>query len=203
MNERPGPKFLPGDPPPSEDVARMIRVDQAGEYGAVRIYAGQEAVLGRRAVGPVIREMAEQEARHLARFNDVVNERHVRPTVLTPVWHVMGYALGFGTAGRAGQQRPVRRGREQAPSRIVEPALVRDAPVPGDLLLAAALVVATAQQRRRCRRQGNRDTHVGYSRSTLRRSREAREQDDGCEEGDRKEAPHHEVTAHFDHVHEL
>ena len=98
MNERPGPKYLPGDPSPPEDVARMVRVDQAGEYGAVRIYAGQEAVLGRRAVGPVIREMAEQEARHLDRFNDMVNERRVRPTVLSPIWHVMGYALGFGTA---------------------------------------------------------------------------------------------------------
>jgi ubiquinone biosynthesis monooxygenase Coq7 len=98
MTARPGPKFLPGDPSPPDDVARMIRVDQAGEYGAVRIYAGQEAVLGRRAVGPVIREMAEQEARHLALFSDVANQRRVRPTVLSPVWHVMGYALGFGTA---------------------------------------------------------------------------------------------------------
>lgn len=98
MTDRPGPRYLPGDPPPPEDVARMIRVDQAGEYGAVRIYAGQQAVLGRGAVGPVIREMAEQEARHLARFNDLAVERGVRPTVLSPVWHVLGYALGFGTA---------------------------------------------------------------------------------------------------------
>ena len=94
----PGPKYLPGDPPPPDEVARMIRVDQAGEYGAVRIYAGQQAILGRRAVGPVIREMAEQEARHLDRFNDLVNRRGVRPTALSPVWHVLGYALGFGTA---------------------------------------------------------------------------------------------------------
>jgi len=93
-----GPKYLPGDPPPSDDVARMIRVDQAGEYGAVRIYAGQQAVLGRSRTGPVIREMAEQEARHLDRFNDLVGRRGVRPTVLSPVWHVLGYALGFGTA---------------------------------------------------------------------------------------------------------
>jgi len=98
MTQTSGPRYLPGDPPPAEDVARMIRVDQAGEYGAVRIYAGQQAVLGRRAVGPVIREMADQEARHLAKFNAVVNARGVRPTVLSPVWHVLGYALGFGTA---------------------------------------------------------------------------------------------------------
>jgi ubiquinone biosynthesis monooxygenase Coq7 len=94
----PGPKYLPGDPLPLEEVARMIRVDQAGEYGAVRIYAGQQAVLGRRAVGPVIREMAEQEARHLDQFNALVSRRGVRPTALSPIWHVLGYALGFGTA---------------------------------------------------------------------------------------------------------
>ena len=40
-----GENRLPGDPTPGEAVERMIRVDHAGEYGAVRIYAGQRAVL--------------------------------------------------------------------------------------------------------------------------------------------------------------
>ena len=40
-------RFLPGDPTPEERVARMIRVDHAGEYGAARIYSGQLAILGR------------------------------------------------------------------------------------------------------------------------------------------------------------
>lgn len=93
-----GPLYLPGDPPPDEDVARMIRVDHAGEYGAVRIYAGQLAVLGKRPAGKVIREMAKQEARHLERFEEILPARRVRPTVLTPVWHGAGYALGFVTA---------------------------------------------------------------------------------------------------------
>lgn len=78
---------------------RMIRVDQAGEYGAVRIYAGQMAVMGNRAPhsGEVV-HMAEQEDVHYARFNELVAERGVRPTLLQPVWSVAGFALGAATA---------------------------------------------------------------------------------------------------------
>ncbi|WP_374445517.1 demethoxyubiquinone hydroxylase family protein [Stella sp.] len=89
---------LPGDPRPAAQVARMIRVDHAGEYGAKRIYEGQLAVLGRGPSGPTIRHMADQEARHLAAFERLVVERRVRPTALLPVWHVAGYALGAATA---------------------------------------------------------------------------------------------------------
>ena len=89
---------LPGDPSADAMVERIIRVDQAGEYGAVRIYDGQLAVLGKTKVGPVIRKMAETEHRHLATFNDLVAERRVRPTVLMPLWHLAGFALGAGTA---------------------------------------------------------------------------------------------------------
>jgi ubiquinone biosynthesis monooxygenase Coq7 len=89
---------LPGDPDPETLVERMIRVDQAGEYGAARIYAGQLAVLGRRPVGDTIRHMAEQEQRHLAEFDELVAERRVRPTVLSPVWHAAGFALGAASA---------------------------------------------------------------------------------------------------------
>jgi ubiquinone biosynthesis monooxygenase Coq7 len=77
----------------------MIRVDQAGEYGATRIYAGQLAVMGNR--GPhsaEIRAMAEQEAGHLARFDALVARRGTRPTALQPVWSAAGYALGAATA---------------------------------------------------------------------------------------------------------
>lgn len=81
------------------DTKRMIRVDQAGEYGATRIYAGQLAVLGER--GPhatEIRAMAAQEDDHLARFNAMLAERGVRPTALQPFWSVAGFALGAATA---------------------------------------------------------------------------------------------------------
>ncbi|QDK34396.1 MULTISPECIES: demethoxyubiquinone hydroxylase family protein [Sphingomonadaceae] len=78
---------------------RMIRVDHAGEYGAVRIYAGQMAVMGARAPHSTeIAGMAEQEAEHKARFDRLIAERGVRPTLLQPVWSVAGFALGAATA---------------------------------------------------------------------------------------------------------
>lgn len=82
-----------------QELHRMIRVDQAGEFGATRIYAGQLAVMGDR--GPhsaEIRHMAEQEEGHRARFDALMAERGVRPTALHPFWSAAGYALGAGTA---------------------------------------------------------------------------------------------------------
>ena len=93
-----GPPRLPGDPPRAEMIARMIRVDHAGEYGAARIYDGQLAVLGRSPAAPAIRRMAEQEKRHLAAFDKLVAARRVRPTMLSPLWHAAGFALGAATA---------------------------------------------------------------------------------------------------------
>ena len=86
--------------PPSQRARHaMIRVDQAGEYGAKRIYAGQLAILGQTAPGAkAIAHMAAQEERHLAFFNDMVASRGVRPTALQPLWNVAGYALGAVTA---------------------------------------------------------------------------------------------------------
>ena len=92
------PDRLPGELSVEAEAARMIRVDQAGEFGATRIYAGQLAVLEGRSSGDVIAHMAEQERGHLDKFNALLNERRVRPTALAPVWHVAGYALGAATA---------------------------------------------------------------------------------------------------------
>lgn len=79
--------------------ARMLRVDQAGEYGATRIYAGQLAVLGDRTpISGEVRHMAEQEAEHRAKFDALLAERGVRPTALQPFWDVAGFALGAATA---------------------------------------------------------------------------------------------------------
>ena len=78
---------------------RMLRVDQAGEYGATRIYAGQLAVMGDRApLAGEIRHMAEQEAEHNAKFDALMAARGVRPTALQPLWNVAGFALGAATA---------------------------------------------------------------------------------------------------------
>ena len=77
----------------------MIRVDQAGEYGATRIYAGQLAVMGDRT--PAARKiagMAGQEERHRAFFDAMMARRGVRPTLLQPFWNVAGFALGAVTA---------------------------------------------------------------------------------------------------------
>ncbi|NXJ77065.1 COQ7 protein, partial [Trogon melanurus] len=79
-------------------VERIIRVDQAGEFGANRIYAGQVAVLGRSSVGPLIRQMWNQEKDHLKKFNELMIAYRVRPTVLLPLWNVAGFLLGAGSA---------------------------------------------------------------------------------------------------------
>ncbi len=98
MKNQTPPHRMPGDPSKPEMLERMIRVDHAGEYGAVRIYEGQLAVLGAAASRPDIEHMAEQERVHLAKFDDLIRERQVRPTALMPLWHVAGFALGAGTA---------------------------------------------------------------------------------------------------------
>ncbi|WP_028640726.1 demethoxyubiquinone hydroxylase family protein [Novosphingobium acidiphilum] len=77
----------------------MVRVDQAGEFGATRIYAGQLAVMGDRAPQSAeILHMAQQEEAHRARFDAMIVERGVRPTLLHPVWSAAGFALGAATA---------------------------------------------------------------------------------------------------------
>lgn len=85
-----------------KDVAAMIRVDHAGEFGALRIYEGQLAVLSRlpgaREDATAIAHMAAQEKKHFDIFSEMVKARRVRPTALEPVWHVAGYALGAATA---------------------------------------------------------------------------------------------------------
>ncbi|MDH3597215.1 MAG: demethoxyubiquinone hydroxylase family protein [Rhodospirillales bacterium] len=97
-HEPTGEPRLPGDPDREDLVARMIRVDQAGEYGARRIYEGQLAVLGDRPSGKVVRHMYEEELLHLETFDALVADRRVRPSLLQPFWHVAGFALGAATA---------------------------------------------------------------------------------------------------------
>ena len=95
---RTGDPRLPGDLGPEALLERLIRVDHAGEYGARRIYEGQLAVLGASPSAPTLRHMHEQELRHLKAFEELMVERRVRPTLLQPLWHVAGFALGAGTA---------------------------------------------------------------------------------------------------------
>src|SRR4051812_27396212 len=74
-----GSMTRPNEPRP--DTESMLRVNQAGEYGATRIYAGQLAVLRKDSpAAHAISGMARQEERHLERFNTLMAERRVRPT---------------------------------------------------------------------------------------------------------------------------
>jgi len=80
----------------------ILRVDHAGEYGAVAIYKGQLAVFERqhgkeRIVGQ-LKEMAAQEQEHLDAFDRMLSAGSVRPTAMSPVWNAAGFALGVGTA---------------------------------------------------------------------------------------------------------
>ena len=89
--------WRPGEKRPDRE--SMLRVNQAGEYGATRIYAGQLAVLGRSSTAAhQIARMAAQEQRHLERFDRMMAERRVRPTALQPLWSIAGFALGAATA---------------------------------------------------------------------------------------------------------
>lgn len=89
----------PGRRVSDKDRAAMLRVDQAGEFGATRIYAGQLAVMGdRHPYGRVIAGMAAQEERHREAFDAMIARRGGRPTLLAPFWNVAGFALGAVTA---------------------------------------------------------------------------------------------------------
>jgi len=91
---RPGPR--------DSRLAEMLRVDHAGEFGAVEIYRGQRAVFGRlpgkAALAATLKDMEEGEAEHLTTFNRLLAEHQVRPTLLSPVWRLAGFGLGAATA---------------------------------------------------------------------------------------------------------
>jgi ubiquinone biosynthesis monooxygenase Coq7 len=83
-------------------LAEILRVDQAGELAAVHIYRGQAAVMraapGRERIADQLKEMEGHEEVHLSRFNELLSERGVRPTLMSPIWRAAAFALGAGTA---------------------------------------------------------------------------------------------------------
>lgn len=101
MTEKPIPP-RPGVGAVSARLAEILRVDHAGELGAVHIYRGQRAVLGaskgHERIAGQLEEMEGHEAVHLARFDQLLNEHQVRPTVMTPLWRAAAFTLGAGTA---------------------------------------------------------------------------------------------------------
>lgn len=101
MRERQPPR-APGDSGRARRVAEMIRVDHAGEHGAVAIYRGQSAIFGRRPstrrIARQTEAMAAEEQAHLDAFDALIVSRKVRPTALMPLWSAAGFALGAATA---------------------------------------------------------------------------------------------------------
>merc|ERR1712212_616569 len=73
---------------------KIIRVDHAGEMGASFIYQGQMAVLKNTKSRELIQEMWDHEKAHLAKFEELLLEYQVRPTVLIPVWKLAGCTVG-------------------------------------------------------------------------------------------------------------
>jgi len=101
MSDKPTPP-RPGQGALAARLAEILRVDHAGELGAVAIYRGQRAVLGeargRERICGQLAELEAHEAEHLARFDQLLTERRVRPTALAPLWRLAGFAVGAGTA---------------------------------------------------------------------------------------------------------
>ncbi len=93
-------RLFPG--PRAQRTAEMIRVDHAGEHGAVQIYRGQRAVFENRPaherIAELLKEMEDGEAHHLDTFNRIATDRGVRPTLFSPLWSAAGFGLGAVTA---------------------------------------------------------------------------------------------------------
>ena len=101
MSNRPLPP-RPGVGAAKARLDEMLRVDHAGEVAAGAIYRGQRAVLrASRTAGRALAEIADMEAQeqeHLARFDAILIERRVRPSLLAPLWRAAGFGLGAATA---------------------------------------------------------------------------------------------------------
>ena len=80
----------------------IIRVDHAGERGAIKIYEGQllalKTIKQDSSLKDLIEEMKEHEQEHLDYFEKEIQKRRIKPTYFLPLWDVMGVALGFSTA---------------------------------------------------------------------------------------------------------
>merc|ERR1712211_220829 len=122
---------------------KIIRVDHAGEMGASFIYQGQMAVLKNTKSRDLIQEMWDHEKAHLAKFEELLVEYQVRPTVLIPVWklgvHLGGRLLFAGDEAlrrpgdRDGGEQPQAgrepdRGDQEVPRRRAEPPRHRACP---------------------------------------------------------------------------
>ena len=79
----------------------IIRVDHAGERGAIKIYEGQLLALNTfkkdEKLKKLIEEMKEHEKEHFNYFDKEIQKRNIKPTIFLPLWDLLGVTLGFGT----------------------------------------------------------------------------------------------------------
>ena len=79
----------------------FIRVDNAGERGAIKIYEGQllalSTIVKNNDLKEMIRDMKEHEQEHCNFFEDEIKKRNIKPTKLLPLWDLLGLGLGFGS----------------------------------------------------------------------------------------------------------
>jgi ubiquinone biosynthesis monooxygenase Coq7 len=82
-------------------IEEFIRVDHAGERGAIKIYEGQLLALNtfikNEELKKTIEEMKEHEKEHFEYFENEIKKRNINPTKLLPLWDLMGVGLGFGS----------------------------------------------------------------------------------------------------------
>ena len=82
-------------------IEEFIRVDHAGERGAIKIYEGQllalSTVVNNNDLKEMIKDMKEHEQEHCKFFEDEIRKRNIKPTKLLPLWDLLGLGLGFGS----------------------------------------------------------------------------------------------------------
>ena len=79
-------------------IREIIRVNQAGELGAIQIYKGQLAVLKNKPIANDLKDMLSKEKKHYDKFNELLNSYEVRPTIFSPIWKTGAFGLGVLTA---------------------------------------------------------------------------------------------------------
>ena len=83
---------------PKNKTKEIIRVNQAGELGAIQIYKGQLAVLKNKPIASDLEDMLKKEKKHYDKFNELLNSYEVRPTIFTPLWKTGAFGLGVISA---------------------------------------------------------------------------------------------------------
>ena len=82
-------------------VEEFIRVDHAGERGAIKIYEGQLLALNTFIkdddLKKIIQEMKVHEKEHCDYFENEIKKRNIKPTKFLPLWDLLGVGLGFGS----------------------------------------------------------------------------------------------------------